>query len=827
MASCPSTLDAAVCSANSISDVDISPFIHGREVTSRGGRHPAYSRVPISSSTPSAPAGLVSQCAHTRAYHDTIMPAADETHYQQMVDRHEEEHREFGGRATSAVCVSLMLLSTTALVVLSQSTSAVAKVPSDVLQGENPPLLCYETTASVTQRLSLFSELSSDVHDQEEYQLQVSRSADLVAIINAPTPPFMKQFETYVTTDPRPASGNSTRNRCVKLQVEPFFDKPICSETQPVRRPKLRDAATGACSLASLRHHMPLDHSFDTPSTSYLNARLHTRRLVGGGGGGHRAAASPHAAIEEWRWQPPAQEITVHERGVKYVATVETNVSFELERGAPGRESCRGSAVLRHVLAETRSVLVCRSSAAKCAAAGSSAPRELRTLSETTYDRAPGPAVEPPSLDSCQDDRPSAASAPRAAPPAQHAQPSRSAPSGWDTTAWDAATGRSDDAAGGDGEALWGAEGEPSWLPPAAHLLGVASDASAVAAINAQAGLGWRAADTDYFGAEPLLALRRRLGTLGLEFGTRTLEPSPHLALLMSGGKPLPRRFDAREAWPMCADQIGAVRNQGACGSCWAHGAIETLSDRVCVARRKASPPLSPQSLINCDGHDAGCGGGFVDNAWKFLQQRGATTESCTPYHYCANPAMPNCSFALKPLAPEPLPNGTNGTNASLPPLAPPPPASPPPPPFPPTHCSRCADGRGGHEARRQRVSSAYAASGVGDVEGLQRELMEHGPVEVAFFVYSDFYAYTSGVYRRSAQARGPVGGHAVKLIGWGDDEEGRPYWLLVNSWSPLWGEDGFFRMARGINECEVESTPAAGLPLFEDIDDNAGGSQW
>lgn len=745
--------------------------------------------------------------------------AAEETQYRRMMDRQDEEDREFGHRAASAVCASLMLFSTTALVVLAQSTSVVAKVPSDVLQGENPPLLCYETMARVTKRLSLFSELSSDVHDREEYQLQVSRSADLVAVINAPTPPFMKQFESYVTTDPRPATGNNTRNRCVRLQVEPFFDKPICSETQPGRRPTLRDAANGACSVASLRHHMPLDHSFDTPSSAYLNARLHTRRLVGGGGGsGHGASSSRHAAIEEWRWQPPAQEVTVHERGVKYVATVETNVSFELELGAPGHDSCRGSAVLRHVLAETRSVLVCRSSAAKCAAAGSGTPRELRTLSETTYDRVPGPPVEPPALDSCQDDRPSAAASPT------QAHPSSLASSGWDAAAWDAATGRSDEPSGG-GES-WGAEGEPSWLPPASHLLSVANDASAVAAINAQPGLGWRAADIDYFGAEPLLALRRRLGTLGLEFGTRTLDPSPHLSLLMSGGDPLPRRFDAREAWPMCADQIGHVRNQGACGSCWAHGAIETLADRVCVARRKASPPLSPQSLINCDGHDAGCSGGFVDNAWKFLRDRGAATEECMPYHYCANPAMPNCSFALKPLAPEPP---LNGTNASMPPLAPPPPASPPPPPFPPVHCSRCADGRAGREARRQRASSAYAASGVGDVEGMQRELMEHGPIEVAFYVYSDFYQYKSGVYQRSAQARGPVGGHAVKLIGWGDDEEGRPYWLLVNSWSPLWGEDGFFRMARGINECEVESTPAAGLPLFEEIeiDDSVEGHQW
>ena len=53
---------------------------------------------------------------------------------------------------------------------------------------------------------------------------------------------------------------------------------------------------------------------------------------------------------------------------------------------------------------------------------------------------------------------------------------------------------------------------------------------------------------------------------------------------------------------------------------------------------------------------------------------------------------------------------------------------------------------------------------------------------------------------------------HAVKLLGWGEDEAGRPYWLALNSWSPQWGEGGFFRFARGINECEIESMPAAGL---------------
>lgn len=41
----------------------------------------------------------------------------------------------------------------------------------------------------------------------------------------------------------------------------------------------------------------------------------------------------------------------------------------------------------------------------------------------------------------------------------------------------------------------------------------------------------------------------------------------------------------------------------------------------------------------------------------------------------------------------------------------------------------------------------------------------------------------------------------------------GDDYWIVANSWSPAWGEDGFFRIARGTNECGIEMVPAAGLP--------------
>jgi len=56
------------------------------------------------------------------------------------------------------------------------------------------------------------------------------------------------------------------------------------------------------------------------------------------------------------------------------------------------------------------------------------------------------------------------------------------------------------------------------------------------------------------------------------------------------------------------------------------------------------------------------------------------------------------------------------------------------------------------------------------------------------------------------------LGGHAVKLLGWGV-ENGVKYWLLANSWNEDWGAEGFFKILRGSNHCGIEGGLVAGTP--------------
>uniref|UniRef100_G3VGU0 Cathepsin B n=1 Tax=Sarcophilus harrisii TaxID=9305 RepID=G3VGU0_SARHA len=80
----------------------------------------------------------------------------------------------------------------------------------------------------------------------------------------------------------------------------------------------------------------------------------------------------------------------------------------------------------------------------------------------------------------------------------------------------------------------------------------------------------------------------------------------PQRVMLADDDMKLPENFDAREQWPKCPT-IKEIRDQGSCGSCWAFGAVEAISDRICVhTNGYTTIEVSAEDLLSCCGLQCG-----------------------------------------------------------------------------------------------------------------------------------------------------------------------------------------------------------------------------
>lgn len=305
----------------------------------------------------------------------------------------------------------------------------------------------------------------------------------------------------------------------------------------------------------------------------------------------------------------------------------------------------------------------------------------------------------------------------------------------------------------------------------------------------------WKAGMNARFSNMTLADVKMSLGTV-MPGEAGYLEAPPMKSGSLKSGD-IPESFDLRDAYPQCKGISGHVRDQSNCGSCWAFGSTEALNDRYCIATGDTKTLLSPQDTAACCtgavcGFSMGCNGGQPAGAWRWFTEKGVVSggdyenvddgSSCTPYtlHSCAHHSEPSEGQP----ACEDLPTYKT-----------------------PSCESTCGDSNysGDYKSDKVFAKSHYSVKGV---EDMQRELMEKGTLSVALEVYEDFEAYTGGVYQHTEGRY--LGGHAVKMIGWGVDN-GTPYWLCVNSWNYGWGEEGLFRILRGSNECGIEGSVVAG----------------
>jgi len=261
----------------------------------------------------------------------------------------------------------------------------------------------------------------------------------------------------------------------------------------------------------------------------------------------------------------------------------------------------------------------------------------------------------------------------------------------------------------------------------------------------------------------------------------------------------LPESFDSEANWPECKTVIGDIRDQSNCGCCWAFGAAEAASDRLCIATKaKIAVPLSAQETCFCASEN-GCGGGDLFTPWQYISQKGLATggqfNGTGPMGagFCQDFSLPHCHHH-GPQGKDPYPDeNTPGCPSATSPMCP----------------STCNAGTKSQysDFKNDRYTCAGRVTTFGDADSIAMEIMTNGPVEAAFTVYSDFENYASGVYSHTTGSI--LGGHAIRIVGWGVDN-GVKYWKVANSWNPYWGEEGYFRIKRGTNECGIEGQVTA-----------------
>lgn len=246
------------------------------------------------------------------------------------------------------------------------------------------------------------------------------------------------------------------------------------------------------------------------------------------------------------------------------------------------------------------------------------------------------------------------------------------------------------------------------------------------------------------------------------------------MTIFLVGAFALPTNFDARTQWPGC---VNTILDQEQCGSCWDFCSVESFANRMCITgEASGSTIISPEPILECSRY--GCGGGYPKTAWNYLITTGGTT--------CTNLCKGGCA---------PYDSGA-GTS-------------------PACHAGKCDSGAA-------QPVTYYAGSFqtiARNVNQIQTELYNNGPLQACFTVYNNFYTYFSlhpkGIYTASSGSN--LGGHCVKLVGWGVDS-GQDYWLFANSWGTSWGDAGFFRMARGTNLCGIENQVTEGFTKKQTI---------
>jgi C1A family cysteine protease len=248
---------------------------------------------------------------------------------------------------------------------------------------------------------------------------------------------------------------------------------------------------------------------------------------------------------------------------------------------------------------------------------------------------------------------------------------------------------------------------------------------------------------------------------------------------------------------------VTPIKNQGQCGSCWAFSATETIeSEYVLTAAISVDDvvSLSPQQITSCTTDCDGCGGGWPSSGYEYVEGVvGLSNDWYWPYSQSmlSQSATAACNTSLSVFS---------GADAEL------------------------AGGYAtvtGFSYVVPECSSGSCANQ--DMAGLAAAAAE-GPVSICVNAgaWNDYAG--SGTVMTQAACGGYGAAdldHCVQLVGY-NTTAADPYWIVRNSWSTTWGNDGYIYLEYPANTCglaneatkpvigNAEATSANKQRLFE-----------
>lgn len=233
------------------------------------------------------------------------------------------------------------------------------------------------------------------------------------------------------------------------------------------------------------------------------------------------------------------------------------------------------------------------------------------------------------------------------------------------------------------------------------------------------------------------------------------------------------------------------------CGSCWAHGSVSALGDRIKIARKGKGIDinLAVQHILNC-ANVGSCYGGSVDGPYQWLSRisqggSGIAYETVNPYVACSS----DVQFGLC-TAGDFTCSALNVARACG--------------TFP-SNGGACV----GLSAYPNATISDYGS--ISGAAAMQQEIYQRGPITCGVDA-TGLLNYADGIIT----TQGGNVDHVISVVGWGKDAStGMQYWIVRNSWGEPWGRMGYFHIQLGVNALAIEEQCSWAVPSSFTDDSN------